>query len=127
MRRTRRDDHQRLVVHDQLTVPLGQQLEAAFSALRVRTPIAGDVDGTGADLVGQRRDLQGGVAAADHQAVGAALLQRLVEVAQGIHEERRPVGREVRRAEDGVVQDEYRQHLLGRVDRPLQGRVVVHA
>ena len=79
---TRRDDHQRLAVHDQLTVPLGQQLlEAAFSALRVRTPIAGDVDGTGADLVGQRRDLQGGVAAADHQAVGAALLQRLVEVA----------------------------------------------
>ena len=90
---TRWDDHQRLVVHDQLTVPLGQQLlDAAFSALRVRTPIAGDVDGTGADLVGQRRDLPGGVAAADHQAVGAALLQRLVEVAQGIHEERRPVG-----------------------------------
>ena len=122
------DDCQRLAVHDQLVVVLRQQLlEPALSALRVRTPIAGDVDGTGVDFLGQRSNLSRGVAAADDQAVGAALLQRLIEVAQSVDEERRPVGRKVRRTEDRLVKDEHRQHLLGRVDRTLQGRVVVHA
>jgi hypothetical protein len=50
------DDHKRLAVLDQLAAPLGEQLlEPAMSALRVRTPVAGDVDGAGADLVGQCR------------------------------------------------------------------------
>ncbi len=60
-----------------------------------------------------------------HKQIAAPTPQRGLQVSQTVEQERQPVGSGEVTLEDRVVEDEERDHELGRFDRSSEGRVIV--
>ena len=87
--------------------------------MRERAGVLGEEHRSGPDLPRQPDRLGHGLPAADGQAT-----QRVAQIPQRLAEEGEPVG-SAEAVEDGLVEDEERQHALGLFRRGGERRVVV--